>query len=130
MHGSLRLPRFSSSIHRPGGSCSIAHVATLWGMAPAAIPTLPRAFEIRELRQCSVRTRQRFIAGFRMHFLIFGVGLYFLPAIIAALRHTHNATGIVLLNLFLGWTVIGWVAALLMAICSAPYCACYYHRGW
>jgi len=65
-----------------------------------------------------------------MHFLIFGLAFYFLPAIIAAVRHTHNATGILLLNLFLGWTVVGWFAALLMAICSAPYCACYYHRGW
>jgi len=65
-----------------------------------------------------------------MHFLIFGLAFYFLPAIIAAVRHTHNAMGILVLNLFLGWTLIGWFAALLMAICSAPYCACYYHRGW
>jgi hypothetical protein len=65
-----------------------------------------------------------------MHFLIFGVALYFLPAIIAAARHTHNATGILLLNLFLGWTLVGWFVALLMAICSMPYCACYYHREW
>jgi hypothetical protein len=65
-----------------------------------------------------------------MHFLIFGVAFYFLPSIIAAVRHTHNATGILMLNLFLGWTVIGWFAALLMALCSMPYCACYHHRGW
>jgi Superinfection immunity protein len=77
-----------------------------------------------------------------MHFLIF-VGLYFLPAIIAAARHTHNSTGILLLNLFLGWTMIGWFVALLMAIFSrsyygpyyGPYCgpyraSHYYHRGW
>ena len=70
-----------------------------------------------------------------MHFLIFGVGLYFLPAIIAAVRHTHNSTGILLLNLFLGWTMVGWFVALLMAIFSMPYCGpyCnpyYYRRGW
>jgi hypothetical protein len=74
-----------------------------------------------------------------MHFLIFGVGLYFLPAIIAAVRHTHNSTGILLLNLFLGWTMVGWLVALLMAIFSmpyyGPYCgpyrdSYYYHRGW
>jgi len=74
-----------------------------------------------------------------MHFLIFGVGLYFLPAIIAAVRHTHNATGILLLNLFLGWTMVGWFVALLMAIFSrsyyGPYCEpyrapYYYRRGW
>lgn len=64
-----------------------------------------------------------------MHFLLFGIGLYFLPAIIAGVRHTHNSTGILLLNLFLGWTIIGWAVALLMSIFSVPYCV-YYHRGW
>ena len=64
-----------------------------------------------------------------MHFLLFGGVLYFLPAIIAAVRHTHNATGILLLNIFLGWTVIGWVVALLMALCSMPvYAYGWYHR--
>jgi hypothetical protein len=65
-----------------------------------------------------------------MHFLIFLFLLYFLPAIIAATRHTHNATGILLLNLFLGWTVIGWFVVLLMAICSAPCYVHYHRRGW
>jgi len=46
-------------------------------------------------------------------------------------RHTHNSMGILLLNLFLGWTLIGWFVALLMAIFSMPYCApFYYRRGW
>ncbi len=65
-----------------------------------------------------------------MHFLIFVVGLYFLPAIVAAARRTHNATGILLLNLFLGWTVVGWVVALVMALSSTPYWACYYRPRW
>jgi hypothetical protein len=66
-----------------------------------------------------------------MHFLIFGIGLYFLPAIIAAVRHTHNSLGILFLNLFLGWTFIGWVVALMMAIFSLPFYAPYYYRrGW
>ena len=46
-----------------------------------------------------------------MHFLIFAFALYFAPAIIAGVRHTHNSTGILLLNLFLGWTVVGWFVA-------------------
>lgn len=65
-----------------------------------------------------------------MHFLIFLGALYFLPAIIAALRHTHNATGILLLNIFLGWTVVGWLVAFLMSICSMPCQAYYYRREW
>lgn len=65
-----------------------------------------------------------------MHCLLFVIGLYFLPAIIAAARHTHNSTGILLLNIFLGWTFVGWVIALVLAICSAPSYAYYCRRGW
>ncbi|HEX4032755.1 MAG TPA: superinfection immunity protein [Terracidiphilus sp.] len=63
-----------------------------------------------------------------MHCLLFGVGLYFLPAIIAAVRHTHNSGGILLLNIFFGWTLIGWVIALVMAFSSTPRYV--YYRGW
>jgi hypothetical protein len=45
--------------------------------------------------------------------------VYFLPTIIAA-RHGHQITGILLLNLFFGWTCIGWIALLLWALLSAP----------
>ncbi len=65
-----------------------------------------------------------------MHFLLFAIALYFVPAIIAAARQTHNATAILLLNIFLGWTVVGWFVALLLAICSAPSYVHYYRRGW
>jgi hypothetical protein len=66
-----------------------------------------------------------------MHFLVFGIGFYFLPAIIAAVRHTHNAAGILLLNLFFGWTGVGWLIVLVMALASQPSCVYhYYHRGW
>jgi hypothetical protein len=58
---------------------------------------------------------------------LLGVAIYFLPSLVAAARQTHNVTGIFLLNLFLGWTGIGWIIALLLAICSAP---CYYHPHW
>ncbi len=45
--------------------------------------------------------------------------LYFLPTIVAAHRG-HGVTGILLLNLFLGWTVIGWMAMLVWALVSRP----------
>ncbi|MNJ41080.1 hypothetical protein D3C77_359890 [compost metagenome] len=41
------------------------------------------------------------------------VALYFLPGIIAGLRGHPNKVSIMLLNLFLGWTAIGWLAALI-----------------
>ncbi len=44
--------------------------------------------------------------------------LHFLPTIVAALRRSRNVVGIFLLNLFLGWTVIGWIVALIWAMTS------------
>lgn len=46
-------------------------------------------------------------------FVVFA--LYFLPTIIAKTRHKGNADAILLLNFFLGWTLIGWVVALVWA---------------
>jgi len=46
--------------------------------------------------------------------------LYFLPGLEAALKQKRNATAIVVLNLFLGWTVIGWIAALIWSLTNPP----------
>jgi len=47
--------------------------------------------------------------------VIGGVWVYFLPAIIASLRGKDGTGGVFLLNLLLGWTVIGWAAAFIWA---------------
>ena len=46
------------------------------------------------------------------------VALYFLPFIVAWLRGHHNKAPVFLLNLFLGWTGIGWLAALIWSVSS------------
>jgi len=38
--------------------------------------------------------------------------LYFLPTLIAFLRQHKNKLAIFLLNLLLGWTILGWVVSL------------------
>lgn len=40
---------------------------------------------------------------------------YFLPWAIAASRRKSNTLAIALLDLLLGWTIIGWIIALVMA---------------
>lgn len=47
--------------------------------------------------------------------LIIGAGIYFIPTMVAELRHHRNTTAIILLNVFLGWTLLGWVGALIWA---------------
>jgi hypothetical protein len=46
--------------------------------------------------------------------------IHFLPTIIAALRNGRSVVGIFLLNLFLSWTIIGWVVALIWALTNEP----------
>ena len=41
--------------------------------------------------------------------------LYFLPSIVAAARKVTHQGSVIVINLFLGWTFIGWVVALAMA---------------
>jgi Superinfection immunity protein len=43
------------------------------------------------------------------------IGLYFLPAIIANKRHAKARVQISVLNLVLGWTLLGWIVALVWA---------------
>lgn len=49
--------------------------------------------------------------------ILFGfvIGFYFLPTTIALAREHHQLAAIFALNLLLGWTVLGWIAALVWA---------------
>src|SRR5260370_29090125 len=61
-----------------------------------------------------------FFPFFHFHpiFLLVSLFLYFLPAYLA--RNKPNFTAILLLNLFAGWTFIGWIIALVWALSSHP----------
>ncbi len=69
---------------------------------------------------------------FALFLLPFGV-IHFLPTIVAGLRQSRHVFGIFLLNLFLGWTVIGWIVALVIALRSEPrdaYSYAYVPQGY
>jgi hypothetical protein len=44
--------------------------------------------------------------------ILVGFCVYFLPGINACMRHHRNESAITALNLLLGWTLLGWVIAL------------------
>lgn len=44
------------------------------------------------------------------------LAIYLIPAIIGFIRKKDNKMAILLLNLFLGWSLIGWVIALVWAV--------------
>jgi hypothetical protein len=54
--------------------------------------------------------------------VVLGLVIYWVPTIVAVIRRNGlpNLGSIVIINLFLGWTLVGWVAALAMASRSAP----------
>jgi hypothetical protein len=56
------------------------------------------------------------VAAIFLPFFGFGFVMYFLPSIIALARNKRDITAIVLLNFFLGWTMIGWIVALVWAV--------------
>ena len=45
-----------------------------------------------------------------------GAALYFLPTIIAVAQHRSNVAVIAVVNVLLGWSFVGWVVALVMAL--------------
>jgi len=48
-----------------------------------------------------------------MEVLILCALFYFVPTFVALLRGHHNGFSIFLTNLLLGWTLIGWLVALI-----------------
>ena len=46
--------------------------------------------------------------------------LYFIPTLVAVIRKVPNTGSVIVINLFLGWSLIGWVVALAMAVRSVP----------
>jgi hypothetical protein len=57
-----------------------------------------------------------FGSAFGMVGFLLSLAVFFLPTIIAVARHHRNALAIFLVNFFLGWTGIGWIAALIWSV--------------
>jgi hypothetical protein len=48
--------------------------------------------------------------------LVLLAALYFAPTIVAFLRHSKQRLPVLVLNTLLGWTFVGWVVSLVMAV--------------
>lgn len=53
-------------------------------------------------------------------FFLFAPMLYLLPSYEAWQRKHHNLTGVILVNVLLGWTLLGWVFALVWSVMKPP----------
>ena len=55
-------------------------------------------------------------------FILVAIAAYWVPTVVAYVRRSEipNLGSIVVINAFLGWTMVGWVVALAMAMRSRP----------
>lgn len=52
--------------------------------------------------------------------IVFGVIAYWVPFIVVVLRRAPNIGQVAVVNGLLGWTLVGWVVALVMAVKPKP----------
>jgi hypothetical protein len=48
--------------------------------------------------------------------MVAGAAMYFLPTIVAITQHRNNVGVIAVINALLGWSFVGWIVALVMAL--------------
>ena len=52
--------------------------------------------------------------------ILIGIAFCFIPTIVGVIRKVPNLGSIIVINIFLGWSLIGWVVALAMAARTVP----------
>ncbi len=57
---------------------------------------------------------------FAILLIIAGFVFYFLPTIVAGNRETKGFAGVLIVNLLFGWTILGWIVALVWAFSDSP----------
>lgn len=49
---------------------------------------------------------------------LISLAIYLIPTIIAKVKRKKNMSGIALLNIFAGWSAVGWIISLIWAVSS------------
>jgi len=49
-----------------------------------------------------------------------GIALYFLPTVIGVKRRIRNIRPLIVLNVLGGWCLVGWIAAIVIALRNPP----------
>jgi hypothetical protein len=83
-------------------------IAVVAGCSFPAIPGLPQL--------PNAANNSWFYGPFSIVMWIFMAAIYFMPTIIAIARKRSNMVLVLLINAFLGWTLVGWVIALILAL--------------
>jgi hypothetical protein len=70
------------------------------------------AFTIAVILLGLARHSNDLLAPFNLILLAIGIGIYFLPTMLALYRNCHATSWIVMVNVLFGWTILGWFAVL------------------
>ena len=61
--------------------------------------------------------------------LAIGLPVYFLPTFIGRRRRVNNKSWLFVVNLLVGWSLIGWIGCVLWAVCGQTQAQDAYWRG-
>lgn len=101
--------RFGGVFEKPSGQLGLAGGIVLGVILLAGALTKEESVSL-----AAPSSAGSIIASLILFFL--AAAIYLIPSIIAVRRHHRNLPALIALNVLLGWTFFGWVAALVWAL--------------
>lgn len=113
--------RAKEELDRQQAEAQAAVTASAWHVTSPAEQSVQQAPQKAPVQQeATVETNNLIdsIIHWLMIYFWVSVAIYFLPTMIAVLCQRRNTVAIAALNLLLGWTALGWIIALVWALCN------------
>jgi hypothetical protein len=83
---------------------------------PVSFPQLPQMPSLPQVPVPQIPFMSWFYGPFSFLMWICMLAVYFVPTIIVLARRGRHLVLVVLLNIFLGWTFVGWIVAFILAL--------------
>ncbi len=83
---------------------------------PANFPQLPQMPTLPQVPVPQIPFMTWLYGPFSFLMWILMLAVYFVPTIIAVARRARYLVLVLLLNIFLGWTFVGWIVAFILAL--------------
>ncbi|WP_371129593.1 superinfection immunity protein [Streptomyces sp. TLI_105] len=107
----------------PGAWCrAVAHPRIGTGRCPSRRATRSGQAAASEIERVSTNFQSGGLMSYSVlvPMVLVVALLYFVPTVVAIVRSVPNRGSVIVVNVFLGWTVLGWIIALAMAARSGP----------
>ncbi len=114
------LAELTLAVYNHLGSVAAARLvfdSSILGAGATAILLRPKLLTPTNSPSSIAGKRQMIASSTRLLVILFI--LYWLPSVIALMRHHHSVGGIIALNILLGWTAVGWIVSLVWSLGNA-----------